>query len=737
MAENYSVEAVLSVYDKGFSAGMEKAAALAGNLDKTAGASVGSIGKLGAGFGIAATVASAATSAISSGVGDVFQSLNESSAAWQTYEGNMQQLGASSKTISSVKKELSDFATKSIYSASDMASTYSQLSAVGIKSADKLVTGFGGLAAAAENPKQAMKTLSMQATQMASKPMVQWQDFRLMLEQTPAGIAGVAKAMGMTTDELVKNVQDGKVKTEDFFNAIQKVGNTGKFAQMATEYKTVGQAMDGLVETITTKLQPAFDAISQVLIKAVGGFADLLTSSSPLAGVIGAIAIAVGTFVAVITTVSVALQVAAAAQAVFNAVMAMNPFVLIIAAVVAVVAALTFFFTQTKLGKAIWQDFGGFLTGLWQGIVSLASGIWNGLVSIITGAWNLIKAGASAVWNGIVAVITTVWNAIVTVITTYISLVTAFWTGAWNILKTVVSVVWNGIVTVITTVWTTIVTAITTYFSMLSALWSASWNLLTTVVSTVWNTIVTVITTVWNTITSVVSSAISTVSSVVTSVFSAISSFLSGIMNSIASVFTSGWNKAKSITTSAMNAAKNAVNNAAKATVSAGQNFVMGFVRGITGFIGQAASAAARMAKAALSAAKGALGIHSPSRVMRDEVGYYVGAGMAKGILGNVSAVEKASEELANKAVIDPRRVDMSSQLNQLSNLGQQAFSGNYNGSMQLQDSSLQMQNNALLRRIAEKGTDLYLDGRTLVGGTLDTTNEMLGNQMNLKGRWN
>lgn len=223
----------------------------------------------------------------------------------------------------------------------------------------------------------------------------------------------------------------------------------------------------------------------------------------------------------------------------------------------------------------------------------------------------------------------------------------------------------------------------------------------------------------------------------VTSVFSAISSFLSGIMNSISSIFTNGWNKAKSITISAMNAAKNAVNNAAKATVSAGQNFVMGFVRGITGFIGQAASAAARMAKAALSAAKGALGIHSPSRVMRDEVGYYVGAGMAKGILGNASAVEKASQELARSAVIDPRRVDMSGQLNQLSNLGQQAFNGNYSGSMQLQDSTLQMQNNALLRKIAEKGTDLYLDGRTLVGGTLDTTNEMLGNRMNLKGRWN
>lgn len=91
-----------------------------------------------------------------------------------------------------------------------MASTYAQLSAVGIKSTNKLVKGFGGLAAAAENPKQAMKTLSQQATQMAAKPTVAWADFKLMIEQTPAGISAVAKEMGMTTTDLVQNVQDGK-----------------------------------------------------------------------------------------------------------------------------------------------------------------------------------------------------------------------------------------------------------------------------------------------------------------------------------------------------------------------------------------------------------------------------------------------------------------------------------------------------------------------------------------------
>src|SRR5699024_7964710 len=131
-------------------------------------------------------------------------------------------LGKSSSEIQSVKAELQDFATKTIYSASDMSSTYSQLAAVGIKNTTKLVEGFGGLASAADNPQQAMATLSQQATQMAAKPKVAWEDFKLLLEQTPAGISAVAKTMGKTTPELVSAVQDGTIKTQEFFDAITK-----------------------------------------------------------------------------------------------------------------------------------------------------------------------------------------------------------------------------------------------------------------------------------------------------------------------------------------------------------------------------------------------------------------------------------------------------------------------------------------------------------------------------------
>ena len=261
MAESYSVTAVLSAQDKNFSSvfGSAQSAAdsLAGKL------------KSGLGFGVLVGIGQKAFSSITSAASGFTSELENTSAAWQTFEKNASMNGHLAEDIAKTKSELQSFAQQTIYSASDMATTYAQLDAVGIKSAESLVKGFGGIASAAENPAQAMKTLSQQGVQMAAKPKVAWQDFKLMLEQTPAGIAAVAKEMGMSTSEMVQAVQDGKVSTEKFFEAVQKVGTSDAFTELATSYKTTGQALDGLSETVTNTLMPAFEVFQKRGIKAV------------------------------------------------------------------------------------------------------------------------------------------------------------------------------------------------------------------------------------------------------------------------------------------------------------------------------------------------------------------------------------------------------------------------------------------------------------------------------------
>lgn len=266
MAETFSVKAILSAADKGFTSTMKSASNYVDHMKSTLSSGIG--------FGVMMAAGQTAFNALVNGASGLVGGMNDASAAWKTFQGNMEMTGKSADQIKAVKNELQDYATQTIYNASDMASAYSQLEAVGTQNTTALVKGFGGLAAAAIEPKQAMKTLSQQATQMAAKPTVAWEDFKLIMDQTPAGIAAVAKEMGMSTQDMVKNVQDGKIATEDFFDAIAKVGTNDAFTQLATEYKTVEQAMGGLQETMSNKLQPAFDTLSAVGISAISKLVD-------------------------------------------------------------------------------------------------------------------------------------------------------------------------------------------------------------------------------------------------------------------------------------------------------------------------------------------------------------------------------------------------------------------------------------------------------------------------------
>ena len=263
---DFSVKAILSVIDKNFSSTMKSALGYTNNLKSTL--------TSGIGFGAMMAIGQKAISVVANSTAGLVNEIDSSNAAWKTFSSNMQMVGKNTDEIVGIKKELQAFAEQTIYSSSDMASTFSQLEAVGTKNTAKLVKGFGGLAAAAENPQQAMKTLSQQATQMAAKPTVAWMDFKLMLEQTPAGIAAVAKQMGKTTSQLVTDVQDGKVSTEEFFDAISAVGTNDAFTKLATTYKTAGQAMDGLQETVANKLTPSFDVLSGVAISCISGIID-------------------------------------------------------------------------------------------------------------------------------------------------------------------------------------------------------------------------------------------------------------------------------------------------------------------------------------------------------------------------------------------------------------------------------------------------------------------------------
>lgn len=369
--------------------------------------------------------------------------------------------------------------------------------------------------------------------------------------------------------------------------------------------------------------------------------------------------------------------------------------------------------------KNLWSALTDFFSTLWQGIVTTAQTIWQGLLPIVTTVWNGIKTVVStimqaiadviqtigtaiqtvwtAIWNVVKTVAMTIWDGIKnfisleiqgiqTVIQSVMTIIQTVWQTAWNVIETVVQTVWSIISTIVSTAINAVAGVIRSVTDAIKGDWSGAWNEIENVATTIWNGITSVVSTaingvrnvissvmngiksvwssVWNGIKSVTSGAMSMVRSVVSGGMSAMHSVVSSMMSAVQSAFVSGWNAARNATANGISRAVSAARSMTGAMVSAGRDFVMGFVNGIEGAIWRAASAAARMASAAMHAAKAWFNIGSPSKVMRDQVGKWVPAGLAVGIEQNTDLVENAAKRMAEAAMPDIHMTDMQQRIN-------------------------------------------------------------------------
>jgi hypothetical protein len=109
----------------------------------------------------------------------------------------------------------------------------------------------------------------------------------------------------------------------------------------------------------------------------------------------------------------VATVIGTAIQAAFNFVLSLNPITLIVIAVLALIAALVYFFTQTQLGQEIWANFTRFLGEAWGNTVNFFTDTWNNFVGFFQTAVEAIGGFFTDVWTNVTAFFTGFVNGLI------------------------------------------------------------------------------------------------------------------------------------------------------------------------------------------------------------------------------------------------------------------------------------------------------------------------------------
>lgn len=418
MAETVgNINVVITINTKGYDAGKKHIKKGNAELEKSADKSSKAFGSAwsGAIAGVAASITGRLVGAISSATGDM-TALYDASIKFPKVLTTM---GATGEFAADSFNSMKKYADETIYSLDNMTKTFGSLYGITGDMTGELVTALGGVSTLAANAGQAMDSWSLQLTQMVAKPMIAWQDFRILLEQNPAAIAKIAESMGKNSSDIIKDVQNGTLATEDFLDALKDVGNDKGLQEAATASDTFGNSMGQLdaaiasagakfldvfgptIVEIINKTATAFDVVSDEVIKVIGYISDHKD-------VFGTLAAGIGGVVTALTAWNIITKAMAVSQAALNAVLAANPIGIIITAVAALVAGLVYFFTQTEIGKKIWQNVMNFLSKSISNIVAAFQKAWDSIKRIFSAVGGFFRG----VWNTIKNTFTTIGSAI-------------------------------------------------------------------------------------------------------------------------------------------------------------------------------------------------------------------------------------------------------------------------------------------------------------------------------------
>lgn len=515
--------------------------------------------------------------------------------------------------------------------------------------------------------------------------------------------SGGVQAFLASLSELWKGLTQLGQGLADAVTGFLAVGQNGGAA--ASIGQLVGDAFNAaapFVEKLASTLQSLGDwasehgdAIRTVIAGIAGGFAAFKTAS-----LISAAVTALKSF-------DVAAKIAAAGQWVLNAAMNANPIMLVITAIGALVAALVWFFTQTETGRKAWASFTSFLSSAWQSVVSFVTSLGQNIANFFT---QTIPNAIQSVIQWFQQLPSAIGTALSNLITSIGTWAVSFGQSALQAGQQFVSNIANFLTNLPATIAYWLAYGITFVVLWAAQLGSQAisagqqflanlgtffmqlpgniWNWLTSTVASVasWaaqmganalsagsqflSNVGTFISQLPSNVGSWLSGAISAAASFVGQMasnavnagsrfLSSIGSYISqvpgrisaGLSGAISAVGSFAGSMASGALRAGQQFLSNLVNTLASIPgrmASIGSQIVSGLVNGITGSIGRVASAILGGVKDAISGVKNFLGIHSPSRLFRDQIGRNIGLGLAQGISNSQAAVMSSMNGMAS-----------------------------------------------------------------------------------------
>lgn len=580
------------------------------NMDKASNKSSSGLGKFSAIAGAVGGLVSTGISMAVDAIGNLSGDIIEASDSAQKFASTLSFAGLDTSAIDQLTASTQKYADETVYDLSDIRNTTAQLAANGVDNYANLAEAAGNLNAVAGGNADTFKSVGMVLTQTAGAGKLTTENWNQLSDAIPGASGKLQEAMkknGAYTGDFRDAMAKGEITAEEFNQAVMDLGMTDAAKEAATSTQTIEGAMGSLeASVVNVGMQildsfkgPATQGIS-MLADGIGSlpqaFTGMMSSMMPALQKIGSVFQSSFAPVGQVVT----SQLLPALQPFMQACQSLG------ASIMPILNA-AFEAFMPVLGSLVAK-----LVEVGATIMSTVTPVINNMAAVVQAVlpvlqqqfqvWaSAIQGVINAVFPYIQTVISTVMNIINSVISVVLAGVQGDWNAVWNAVGNLVSTVWNGIKNNVTAALNAVAGAVSSVMGVISNTWSGAWNSIKGFVSNIWDGI-----------TNAVRNGVNSVGNAI-----------NGIKGTITGAF----------------------NGAGSWLVSAGNNIIQGLINGIKNAIGNAVAAVKNAAASVVDAAKSALGIHSPSRVFRDEVGKMIPAGLGVGV--------EMNEKLAIRPVQD------------------------------------------------------------------------------------